>query len=146
MSRLNADASIIEFESPAARVIEQFSGKDEEQFRIPVDLPDISFLRALSVQGRLRYFSGTHLVPISIVPPTGETLFIGGGFYNLGGSVIKTITVGTTPMGVAVNSYNNRIYVANKDSNTVSVIDGSTDAVITTIAVGTNPSLLDIMP
>ena len=60
--------------------------------------------------------------------------------------VIKTITVGTDPMGVAVNSNNNRIYVANKSSNNVSVIDGSTDTVITTVTVGTNPSLLDIMP
>ncbi len=67
----------IEFESPAARVIKQFSGKDEEQFRIPVDLPDITFLRALSVQGRLRFFQTSDLNanPITITPPTGETFF-----------------------------------------------------------------------
>ena len=60
----------VEFDTPAARVIEQFSKKDE--FRIPVDLPDIAFLRALSVQGRLRYFVGT----TTITPITGETFFL----------------------------------------------------------------------
>ena len=68
----------VEFETPAARVIEQFSGKDSEQFRIPVDLPDLSFLRALSVQGRLRYFQGDNTTDpfITITPATGETFFI----------------------------------------------------------------------
>ena len=62
----------VEFESPATRVIEQFSGKDEEAFRIPTDLPDITFLRALSVQGRLRYFTDD----TTITPVTGETFFL----------------------------------------------------------------------
>ncbi len=71
--------SNIEFESPASRVIKQFSGKDEEQFKIPVDLPDITFLRALSIQGRLRYFQGSSVgagTPITITPVVGETIFI----------------------------------------------------------------------
>ena len=69
----------VEFDTPAARVIKQFSGKDEEQFRIPVNLPDITFLRALSVQGRLRYFTGTAVganTAITVTPVTGETFFI----------------------------------------------------------------------
>ena len=65
----------IEFESPAARVIEQFSGKKESEFRIPVDLPDISFLRALSIQGRLRYFISSGGA-VTITPNEGETLFV----------------------------------------------------------------------
>ena len=70
--------SDIEFDTPASRVIKQFSGKDEEQFRIPTNLPDLSFLRALSVQGRLFYqnaigandFTMTHNVAV------GSTDFI----------------------------------------------------------------------
>ena len=74
----------IEFDTPAARVIKEFSGKDSEQFRIPVNLPDITFLRALSVQGRLRYFQSSDLNanPISIVPPTGETFFFYRGEFS----------------------------------------------------------------
>ena len=45
----------VEFESPATRVIEQFSGKKESEFRIPTDLPDLTFLRRLSIQGRLLF-------------------------------------------------------------------------------------------
>ena len=67
--------SNVEFDTPAARVIASLKPKNE--FRVPVDLPDITFLRALSVQGRLRYFQSVDLnaSPISIVPPTGETFF-----------------------------------------------------------------------
>ncbi len=71
---------IIEFETPASRVIKQFSGKDEEQFRIPADLPDLTFLRRLSIQGRLWFEQATASVTttalISRVPPTGATDFI----------------------------------------------------------------------
>ena len=81
--------SNIEFESPAARIIKQFD-KGESEFRIPADLPDITFLRALSVQGRLRYFVGNGTgtgTLITITPATGETLFIykfvfSGGIVN----------------------------------------------------------------
>ena len=39
-----------------------------------------------------------------------------------------------------------RIYVANSVSDSVTVIDGSTDTVVTTVTVGTTPYLLDVMP
>ena len=70
----------VDFETPAARVIEQFSGKDEEQFRIPADLPDIAFQRRLSIQGRMRFFQGSIGASIgniiTITPAVGETFFI----------------------------------------------------------------------
>ena len=40
----------------------------------------------------------------------------------------------------------NRIYVANFNSNTVSVIDGATNTVIATIPVGINPAGVDVNP
>ena len=45
-------------------------------------------------------------------------------------TVIATIPVDTNPNGVAFNSTNGNIYVANFDSNNVSVISGSTKTVI----------------
>ncbi len=51
-------------------------------------------------------------------------------------SVMTTIPVGAKPVGVGVNQNTNMVYVTNHDSNTVSVIDGSTNAVVKTIPVG----------
>ncbi len=68
----------VEFESPATRIIKQFSGKDEEQFKIPTNLPDITFLRALSIQGRLRYvLSDLEASAAALFTPVeGETFFM----------------------------------------------------------------------
>ena len=72
--------SDIEFETPAARVIEQFSGQDKESFRINTSLPDLTFLRQLAVQGRLIYEFGSVVNDtadvITIVPQEGSTLFV----------------------------------------------------------------------
>ena len=68
----------VEFNTPAERVIESFKPKNE--FRLNTSLPDFAFLRALSVQGRLRYFQDTiSTAAITITPSTGETFF----FYKL---------------------------------------------------------------
>lgn len=53
-------------------------------------------------------------------------------------SVIKTITVGTGPYGDLFDPANGYIYVANMFSNSVSVIDGSTNTVIATVNVQPN--------
>ena len=51
------------------------------------------------------------------------------------------ITVGDSPYGVAVNETTNRVYVTNRDSDSVSVIDGATGTVIgNSIAVGDSPT------
>jgi YVTN family beta-propeller protein len=54
-----------------------------------------------------------------------------------------TIPVGITPVGIAYNSYNDDIYVANRGSHTVSVINGATDRVIAIILVGSGPYAVD---
>ena len=64
----------VEFDTPANRIIQQLQPKN--QFRINTSLPDIAFLRQLSVQGRLRYFRGSGVSAITITPTVGETLFI----------------------------------------------------------------------
>ena len=54
-------------------------------------------------------------------------------------AVIATIPVGFSPLGIGINPITHRIYVANSGSNTVSVIDGTKNSVVTTIAVGDAP-------
>ena len=84
--------SNIEFDTPANRIIAQQQPKN--QFRINTSLPDIAFLRQLSVQGRMRYFQGSDVTPITITPAIGETLFIGGGSWSGGSSATaRTITI-----------------------------------------------------
>jgi YVTN family beta-propeller protein len=53
-------------------------------------------------------------------------------------SVSKTITVGTGPYGDLFNPNNGYVYVANVASNSVSVIDGSTNTVVATITEPSN--------
>ena len=67
----------VEFDTPANRIIAQQQPKN--QFNVNTTLPDITFLRHLSVQGRLRFFTGSGVTPITIIPNVGETLFIYGG-------------------------------------------------------------------
>ena len=43
---------------------------------------------------------------------------------------------GLYPEAIGVNPVTNRIYVANRNSDNVSVIDGVTDSVVATIGVG----------
>ena len=67
------------------------------------------------------------------------------GYYGLLDTIgyvgnIATITVGTTPSGIAYCPTNNSIYVANQGAGTVSVIDSATNVVSTTVTVGTNPN------
>src|ERR1700689_4036770 len=52
---------------------------------------------------------------------------------------IITVAVGSEPYGIAVNPVTNKIYVANYGSNSVSVIDGATNAT-STLPVGNNPN------
>ena len=50
-----------------------------------------------------------------------------------------TIPVGDNPWDLIYNPLNNKVYCANDWSNTVSVLDDTSDSVITTIPVGSSP-------
>ncbi len=56
-------------------------------------------------------------------------------------TVTATIPAGSLPFAVAVNPVTNQIYVANHNSNNVTVIDGATNTVCNTctVAAGTTP-------
>ncbi|MEU0674582.1 IPT/TIG domain-containing protein [Streptomyces sp. NPDC006172] len=57
-----------------------------------------------------------------------------------------TITVGTEPQGIALTPDGTRAYVANRASNTVSVIDTATDTVTHTIPTGAAPTFVAAGP
>ena len=61
-------------------------------------------------------------------------------------TVTGSITVGTSPQAVAVNTAGTTAYVANQGSNTVSVIRTSTSTVTATIAVGASPDAIAVSP
>jgi YVTN family beta-propeller protein len=85
-----------------------------------------------------------------IVPLHAETVAKEHGandYSNLGIVNINSgIRVNSYPIGVAVNPSTNKIYVANDFSNTVSIIDGSTDKVDATINVGISPYGIGVNP
>lgn len=63
--------------------------------------------------------------------------------FQAGAAAVGPVTVipmGPFPWGVGVNPVTHRAYVANGQSNTVSVVDTATNAVIATVAVRTAPT------
>jgi YVTN family beta-propeller protein len=62
------------------------------------------------------------------------------------GFVTDSIMVGMTPYGIDITPNGQRVYVANKDSNTVSVINTSTLTRIANIPVGSQPWGVKVTP
>src|SRR5919206_160513 len=62
------------------------------------------------------------------------------------GNTVATVSVGEGPIGIAVNPNTNMIFVVNQISNTTSVIDGKTNAVIKNIQTGMNPASIAVNP
>lgn len=65
---------------------------------------------------------------------------VAGSVYNPWNLVKQTITVGTTPLQVAVSPDGTRAVVTNASDGTVSLIDTATNKVVNTIAVGSSPA------
>jgi YVTN family beta-propeller protein len=64
----------------------------------------------------------------------------------LGESVIAVTPVGEFPHALEFNPSNNNIYVANRDSGTVSVIDSTNNTLLENVVVGTEPIALEFNP
>jgi YVTN family beta-propeller protein len=60
-------------------------------------------------------------------------------------TAVATVPVGSNPRSIAVNPITNVIYVANSQSNNVTIIDGKTDQAAT-VAVGSVPSFVAVNP
>jgi YVTN family beta-propeller protein len=56
-----------------------------------------------------------------------------------------TVNVGSNPFAVAVNPVTNQVYVANQNSNSVTVIDGATNGT-TNVTVGSDPDAVAVNP
>ncbi|MCL4544114.1 MAG: YncE family protein [Chloroflexi bacterium] len=76
-------------------------------------------------------------------PASGDLIQMPGG-ASASVSVAATLSVGARPNGIAVDPSTNRVYVTNRDANTVSVIDGHTQRVIATVSVGIAPSAIAV--
>jgi YVTN family beta-propeller protein len=87
---------------------------------------------------RLMRFTG------SVVLVPAFLLLAGGGVAGATGYTVSEVTVGPNPATVAVDSAHHRVYAANQGSDTVSVVDTSTDVVVDTIVVGSAPTGLAI--
>jgi YVTN family beta-propeller protein len=61
-------------------------------------------------------------------------------------TVIATIPVGVTPVGVAVSPDGSKVYVTNVSDTTVSVIDTATNTVSATVPVGLRPFGVAVSP
>ena len=61
-------------------------------------------------------------------------------------AIFKTITVGKSPEGIAVNPETNMVYVANRDLNSTAVIDGKTNKVVANVTVGPSPHSVAVNP
>jgi YVTN family beta-propeller protein len=61
-------------------------------------------------------------------------------------SIVGSVTVGSTPAGVAVNTAGTRAYAASCDANQVTVIDTTTNTAIATVTVGACPGGLAVNP
>jgi YVTN family beta-propeller protein len=80
-------------------------------------------------------FCSAFLIPfIAVVPSLSDNTF-----FNTAQAHSATIPVGIRPGGITYDPSNDRIYVANIWSSTVSVINGSTNSVIDNILVGRYP-------
>jgi YVTN family beta-propeller protein len=81
-----------------------------------------------------------------LLPPALASLALAVPFAAPAQSILATVATGSGARAVAVNTATNRAYVANELSNSVSVIDGATNAVVATVLVGPRPQYIAVNP
>ena len=135
----------IEFESPANRIISQFAPKDK--FGINTSLPDIAFLRQLSVQGRLRYFfatstgTGANEDVLTITPPSGETFFFITARYDvLSDRTIQLLNDGEVREQYAIFPLINSFVISNIKMDSL-VGDGTKSIIVRRVSTGASGDL-----
>lgn len=68
-------------------------------------------------------------------------MIVAGPSRVAGQTLVATVPTGSNPVAVAVNPFTNRIYVANQNSNNITVIDGWSNYTVT-VAVGAAPAAI----
>lgn len=81
--------------------------------------------------------------PLAYIATAGNKLTV---IDTSSGTVAATLSVGSLPVGVAVNAAGTYAYVSNQGGNTVSVVDTSSNKVVSTIGVGLYPLGVAIDP
>lgn len=100
-------------------------------------LPTIGNHAEMFRSAAIRWFSLFSLIFVALGIPTYPANAVG---------VIGTITVGSTPMGIALSPDGSTAYVTNSGSGTVSVIDTATLTETSTISTGGQPIAIAISP
>ena len=59
---------------------------------------------------------------------------------------VHRVKVGSAPVSIAVNAVNGRAYVANAGDGTLTVLDGTSDAIAATIPIGSHPYSVAVDP
>lgn len=105
--------------------------------------PDSTFIQDIVVSND---GSKVYVVDPGACCPTGlGRVYVINAATNL---ITNNITVGNTPVGLALTPDDSKLYVANQASSSVSVINTATNTVLTTINLGAGkkPSLIKITP
>ena len=89
----------------------------------------------ISQTGRTFYATSMNTTVSSVAPAAMPAGLSAPAYYSQSAS----IAVGKLPNGVAVNTAKNAIYVVNGADNSLSAVDGTTNAVVATIPVGNMP-------
>lgn len=112
----------------------------------PADAPDSPF--AWAILAALRRLteedSGTEQRLMSVADPVGNTLIAEGAtpVYQLDSS----IPVGSGPSGLAVTPDGSHVYVVDRFTKSVSVVDTSTRTIVATIPMGAGPNAVAFSP
>ncbi|RXA15078.1 PKD domain-containing protein [Methanosarcina sp. MSH10X1] len=95
----------------------------------------LAFLMLVSIAGasQFAYVTNEESNNVSVIDTTTN-------------KVKATISVGSDPVGVAINPNGTRVYVSNANSNDVSVIDTATNTVIATVPAGSSPEGIATSP
>ena len=102
-----------------------------------IALPFQRFVRRHKSRSFMASLTGLMVASVFMMVPTAKAQQL-----NLD---VTTVTVGTFAVAVAINPVTNKIYVVNRDSANVTVIDGATNGT-TTVAAGTSPVAVAVNP
>ncbi len=138
----------IDLAAPADDVT--FSPDGQRAYVVNTTLDSVAILDTVSntVIATLGVTSPVHLA----VSSDGSRVYVVGApdavwiFDAVSNALITTITVGSTPSGVAVSPDDGRVYVANAGGDNVSVIDTLTNTVVATVPVGEFPIAVALAP
>ncbi|MGV8076726.1 MAG: PKD domain-containing protein [Methanosarcina sp.] len=111
---------------------ETFGG---QTFKISLGITALAFLMLVGIAGAspFAYITNEESNDISVIDiPTNK--------------VTATISVGSNPVGAAINPNGTKVYVVNVHSNDVSVIDTATNTVTATVPAGSSPQGVAVSP